>query len=449
MKTSKILLILLLLALNIQKGKAQTSEIVDTEERLRGTYDAVEPIQSYRNKEKDSNYYLLLAKRYLETTKNPYKYKNALINLRNSLLLDKNNSEAFQLQSAVNYECAIESLNRGETELKNRDWSEGYYFYYALEHFSNAYLNGYKKEEVIAYTEKINEIGKNSKEKYKEFNKSNLYKISTAYQEKNTFSYDSIARVYKEKKADPNTDKNELLNILKKREEYAEYYFYNNKVEYGILKKTKIDEAKLRIEMGDTENACSLLYHTDLLYFHENNYGGNACKIWYQKYSKAEEIKFAQARKEATKKWYTEHPNIIKLRSLIGQNDEVVKSYLGVPIAQNFKMNVGQGYNVQQYSASRYKTKNGTYEIAFKNSEVTRIQFFPIILIKFDTMAFSRNESRFDAEVTNRPVSCFASFNDGFSGKTKIFSVDYTCENFIASTQYYGANGKVTSVVVY
>ncbi|SHH76254.1 hypothetical protein [Flavobacterium defluvii] len=448
MKTSKIFLILLLLLLNIQKGNSQTSEIIDTEYNLRGTYYAVEPIASYRNKEKDSNYYLLLAKRYLEAPdNNPHKYQNAVDNLRNSLLLDKNNREAFELQSQTNFDFAMKSLERGEREFKSGDFSEGYYFYKALEHLSNAYLNGFKKEEIIGYTEKINAILKDSKKKVILFDAANLYKISTVYQEKNTASYDSIKKIYKEKKADPNADKNELLNILKKRQEYAEYYFDNNKWEPNAYKDTTIERAKLGIEMGDTENACSLLYHTDLLEFY--NYNNNACKAWYDKFSKAENIRIGLERKEAVKKWHAEHPNKIKLRSLIGENDEIVQSYLGAPIAKNFKMSIGEGLNKNQYSANRYKTKNGTYEIAFKNNNATRIQFFPLVIIKFDPNAFELNDSTFDQEVTNKPGSCFASFNDGFSGKTKIFSIDYTCEYFLASTQFYGTNGKVTSVVVY
>ncbi|MDR6759889.1 hypothetical protein J2Y38_000068 [Flavobacterium sp. 2755] len=450
MKTIKILLILISLALNIQKVNAQTSSIIDTEYNLRGTIYAPGPIDSYRNKEKDSNYYLLLAKKYLEMPDtNPYKYQNAVDNLRNSLLLDQNNSEAFELQSKTNYDFAMHSLERGEREFKSGDFSEGYYFYKALEHFSNAYLNGFKKEEIIANTEKINSLLKDSKKKVILFNESNLYKISTVYQEKNTAAYDSIKKVYKEKKADPNVDKNELLDILKKRQEYVEYYFENNKLEPYAYNQTTIERATLGIEMGDTENSCLLLYKTDLLYFHEKGYGDKACKIWYDKYSKAEEIKIALERKEAAKKWQTEHPNKIKLRSLIGQSDDIVKSYLGAPIAKNFKMNVGQGFNRDEYSANRYKTKNGTYEIAFKNSNVIRIQFFPIVIIKFDPRAFELNDSNFDQEVTNRPGSCFPAFNDGFSGKTKIFSIDYSCEGYLASLQFYGVNGKVTSVVVY
>lgn len=375
MKTIKIFLILILLALNIQKVNAQTSSIIDTEYNLRGTIYAPGPIESYRNKEKDSNYYLLLAKKYLEMPDtNPYKYQNAVDNLRNSLLLDKNNSEAFELQSKANYDFAMHSLERGEREFKSGDFGEGYYFYKALEHFSNAYLNGFKKQEVIANTEKINLLLKESKEKVILFNESNLYKISTVYQEKNTAAYDSIKKVYKEKKADPNVDKNELLDILKKRQEYAEYYFDNNKWEPNAYKATIIEKAKLDIEMGDTENACSLLYRTDLLEFY--NYSDKACKTWYDKYSKAEEIRIALERKEAAKKWQTEHPNKIKLRSLIGQSDDIVKSYLGTPIAKNFKMNVGQGFNRDEYSTNRYKTKNGTYEIAFKTATLPVFNFF-------------------------------------------------------------------------
>jgi hypothetical protein len=451
MKTIKILLTLLLLALNIQNVNSQTSSIVDTENELRGTIYALPNSGSYRNKDKNSEYYLVLAKSYLESPdNNPYKYINALVNLRNSLLLDKNNSEAFELQSKTNYDFAVQSLERGERNLKNGDgFSEGHYFYKALEHFSNAYLNGFKKEEAIANTEKINLILKDSKEKVKLFNKSNLYKISTAYQEKNTISYDSIKKVYSEKKANPDFDKNELFNILKKREEYAEYYFDNNKLQYYTYKNTKIEEAKLGIELGDTENACSLLYNTDMLYFFENAYNVKACKVWYDKFSKVESERNALERKAAAKKWYTEHPNGIKLRSLIGEDSEIVQSYLGAPIAQNFKMSVGQGFNKEQYSANRYKTKNGTYEVAFKNSNVTRIQFFPVVFIKFDTVAFLYHESNLDLEIMNKPTDCFASYNDGVAGKTKIYSIDYSCEGYLASMQFYGVNGKVTSVVVY
>lgn len=449
MKTSKFLLILLLLALNIQNANSQTSSIIDTEQDLIGSTYAISRSNLPKSKDKNSEYYLALAKAYLQAYNNPYQYKNALINLRNSLLLEKNNSEAFNLQSQTNYDFAIKSLEEGERELKNGYWSEGYFFYRALEHFSNAYLNEFKKEDILSHIDKINLLAKNSDHDFKAFNESNLFKISTAFQEKNTADYKDLKNVYSEKKANPNADKNELLDILKKLEEYAEYYFDNSKFQYHISKDLQIEEAKLKIELGDTDNACSLLYKTDMLFFHNNGYTKNACKTWYDKFSKAEQTRYTLEIKAAVKKWRTEHPNIIKLRSLIGENDDIVQSYLGLPVAKNFKINVGSGINKKEYAANKYKTKDGIYEIVLKDGKAFRIQFAPTAFIKFDTEAFREKKTNFDLEIINKPTSCFGDYNESFVGKTKIYSMDYTCEDYHSSIQFYGLNGKIISVVVY
>lgn len=445
MKT-KIFIFFFFIFLNSQNGYSQLPLLINAlKNKTKEKKNIPQSEPKIDTETKNSDYYLSLAIEDLKI-RNSENYKSALGNLKESLLLDSNNTNAQGLASQTNYDFALYSLDTGESKLKQKEWNDGFYFYRALENFSNAYFSGFKKTEIIDYVQKINLITQTAGERLKKFDESNLYKISTPYQRKNSIQIDSIKKVLSEKKLDKNIDKKELISIYTKLAELAEYQFWGNQFEgydYQIIRREK---ALLEIEIGDLNNGCPNLYKGDLQYFLLAGYPNNDCKAWYEKFSKIEEEKYNKQRKEEAKKWYIEHPNMIKLRSLLGENAEVVETYFGKPIARNYKINIGTD---NQYIGNKYKNKNGIYEIGLQNDNVAYVKFYPATYIKYSPQVLGGEKSNFDIQITIQGA-CSGSDSNSFIGKTKIFSMDYDCSNNVyASTQFYGLNGKLLFVTAY
>lgn len=254
MKVKQLILFFLIL-INFHNSYSQVPLIIHAikkKKKERKENNVSSQSEFKKNEEaKNSEYYFLLAKKDLEANSSFHTYSTALGNLDKSLLLNINNDRAKELQSNTNYAFGMYALENGKSELKNNLWADGYYFYVALEHFSNAYQNGLNKKQIVNYIQEIDLIAKKEGKEFKEFNESNLYKISTAYQEKNTISYDSIKSVYLEKKRSQDINKEDMLNVYKKMDHYGEFYFIYNKFQSYDYERIKKEKAVLEAEIGN------------------------------------------------------------------------------------------------------------------------------------------------------------------------------------------------------
>ena len=340
-------------------------------------------------------------------------------------------------------------LEEGKGNLENGYWYDGYYFYKSLEHLANFAEIENDSIKIISHLKNINSNGIKGDKDYKSFSLTDLPKMATTQQTKIKKQLDSLYSKVKVLKSITNYDNVELLNYFRKINELQKFEFENGKFNSYDYKKFVIARAELEIKVGNINSGCELIYETDILHFVNSGYTSTICKEWYKTKSVIEEKKYKLEIKEKAQKWYLENPKIIKLRSLIGTDFTLVESFLGKPLIEKFRINAGVGNNGQQFIGNKYKNLNGIYEVGFKNGNVVMIQFFPSKYVKYSPETFDSSSSMFDLEITKDGV-CSGSNNNSFVGNIKIFSIDYNCSNGeLASTKFYGQNGKLISVVAY
>jgi hypothetical protein len=316
-----------------------------------------------------------------------------------------------------------------------------------LEHLSNAYKNGFNKKKILSYVQEINSIGQTEGDNYKSFSESDLHKISTSYQEKTLHKIDSLQAVIEKNKKKP--DKNLLLDNYTELLNIQEYHFERGKFQGYDYKKTKINKAKLEIEVGELNKGCAELYEADMLYFYNKGYAKNACKSWNDKRSAVAKENYKKAEKRKAKKWYSNHPNLIKFRSLLGEGFTTIEAYLGAPIDRNYKIDVGVGIDGQQYIGNKYKNEDGVYEVGFRNGNAIFIQFYPSSYIKYSPEVLDGKNTIFDMDGGMSGV-CSGEVNNGHIGKIQMYSIDYDCsDSGLSSTVFYGLDGKLLSVIAY
>ena len=344
----------------------------------------------------------------------------------------------------LSFAVAKQYLETAKSKWKEEKWENGYYFYVSLRHFANAYSVNYKKQEVIQSVKEINTIGKASGKHYTAFPEEKLHMISSNYQIQNLRNIDALKAEIKENKS--KEDKEVLYNNYSRLVELETYRFdygyWNDSYYWGARKQKAI----LEIEVGDNAKGCEDLYNIDASYYYNYGFSIKSCKEWDEIRAKKDAEEHQKELAIEVIEWRKTNPSTIKLRSLLSEGTTEVEAYLGKPIANNYKVSVGTGL-ADSYQGKKYKTKDGVYEVGYKNNNVMLINFYPAKYIKYDPDVLGDEEnSGFDLEVKG---SCFGSFDKGHIGGINTFTMSWDCTNHLASTTYYGQNGKLLSVTVY
>lgn len=340
-------------------------------------------------------------------------------------------------------------LEEGKSNLKNGYWYDGYYFYKSLEHLANYAELESDNTKIIGQLYEINSQGQIGNDNYISFTQATLPKISTSYQKRLNTQIDSLQSIIKDLEGKTDFDKKNLLKKYIELIELQQFDFNNGKFNGYEYKRSLIKRAKLEIEVGNVNSGCELLYETDLLYFHNYGFASKDCSEWYKVKSAADTKEYEEEQKANAEKWYSDNPNIIKLRSLIGESYTTVEAYLGEPLAENYRIDAGVGIYSQQFIGNKYKNEQGVYEIGFKNGNVITIQFFPNNFIKYSPETFDSESSMFDME-GGIDGTCFGETKDNHIGDIKMFSIDFDCSSSgLVSTVFYGRNGKLLSVLAY
>lgn len=339
------------------------------------------------------------------------------------------------------FENGVERYNHGYGSFKIETFNE------ALEQIANAYILGVDSIKIIPTLIKINAFC-NNKRNYKSFNLTNLSRISTSYQVKNSKNISSLKRIIKE--LDKTTITNEsLLNLYDSLNSMQEFEYVHHRLQtYGYRQSNK-ERSLLMLSLGQTNTGCELLYETDIEYFLGVGHVRKLCETWYEKKKALEKKESILEEENKAKDWCKNNPDKFKLRSLLGKYSVTVEAYLGKPIEHNYQITAGSGIYSQQYKGNKYKNKDGIYEVGFSNGKVIMIHFYPENSIKYEPEDFSKENSIFDLDGGMNGV-CTGNRNADFVGNIQMYSIDFDCSlSGIASTVFYGMDGKLMSVLVY
>lgn len=358
-------------------------------------------------------------------------------------------SNVFSQSQNEEYAQSEKFLNEGKNNLDNGYWYDGYYFYKSLEHLANFAEIENDSIKIQAQLYEINSQGQIGDDSYISFTISTLPKMSTAYQKTLDKKVDSLQNLIKSLEKSETVEKNELLNIYRELNQLQKFDFNNGKFNGYNYKQYLKKRAKLEIELGNVESGCEILYETDLSYFFNYGFSSKDCSEWYKVKSAEETKKYEEEQKANAKKWFSEHPNLIKLRSFIGESFTTVEAYLGKPLSENYRIDAGVGVYGQQFIGNKYKNEQGVYEIGFKNGNVMIIQFYPNKYIKYSPEKFDSETSMFDLD-GGMEGACSGETKNNHVGDIKMFSIDYDCSSSgLVSTVFYGRNGKLLSVMAY
>ncbi len=396
----------------------------------------------YRNQLDNAEYYLYLVKKNIKNNET----EQALKNLKKYSSSNQQNTNNKELEAKVHFLVGLNYIEQGKKEFSYNGWNDGRCFYKSLEHLANSYSYGFDRSKISAAIQKIDSIAKQKEESIRSFDETNLHKISTSFQKNNSLQIKNLKKTIKQEES--NSDKSKLLDLYKKLLELEWYHFKNGKFQGWDYKQAKMEKAKLEIEAGDLSLGCAQLYDTDCQYF-GFYYASGKCKSWFAKRKEIAEKEYEQEEKEKARQWRKKNPKLIKLRSLLGEGFETVKAYLGTPLSEDYRINIGSRIHGSQYIGKKYKNKDGVYEIEFKSGHAVLVRFTPSKYIKYSPTKLSSESSPFDIE-PNTDGACFGNEKHEHIGKTQIFSIVWDCsENDNVKTSFYGLNGKVISVVAY
>ena len=358
-------------------------------------------------------------------------------------------SNVFAQNQNGEYVKSEEFLDKGKSNLENGYWYDGYYFYKSLEHLANFAEIENDSVKIQAQLYEINTQGQIGNDRYISFTNTTLPKMSTAYQKKLDMQIDSLQNSIKNREKNETTDKKELLDLYRELNGLQRFDFNRGKFNGYEYKQFLKKRAKLEIELGNIDSGCEILYKTDLSYFFNYGFSTKDCKDWYDIKSNEETKKYEAEQKASAEKWFTDNPNLIKLRSLIGESFTTVEAYLGEPLSENYRIDAGVGVHGQQFIGNKYKNKQGVYEIGFKNGNIMIIQFYPNKYIKYSPEKFDSESSMFDLD-GGMNGACSGETKNNHIGDIKMFSIDYDCSSSgLVSTVFYGRNGKLLSVLAY
>jgi hypothetical protein len=181
--------------------------------------------------------------------------KQAVICLNKALLIDPNNQAAKKLSIEINMKVALQMFKLGEDSY---DTEQDVYFNRALEYFANAYVSGADSAFVFKYVHQIDSIENKQEEgnnffEYVSIPDENLYKMSTAFQQKNTQQIDSLKKIIA---ANEHTaDSQKLFNLYTQLLELEKYHFKDGKFQYHAYNNAFENKIDLAVELGSANAA--------------------------------------------------------------------------------------------------------------------------------------------------------------------------------------------------